>query len=55
MDTSEVYALLERACLELERAEEFAIAAYVGHAMALLEKSPLRSGDATSRPIAEHH
>lgn len=37
MDAARVYALLEQALRLLEEGEEHAVAAYVGHGMALLE------------------
>lgn len=37
MDADRVYALLQEACRMLEGAHDHAIAAYVGHAMALVQ------------------
>ena len=37
MDAMRVYALLQQACRLLEEGEEHAIAAYVGHAMTLID------------------
>jgi hypothetical protein len=38
MDAVQVYDLLKKACLELEESGEYAVAAFVGHAMTLLEE-----------------
>ena len=38
MDPLGVYALLQEACRALERNSDHAIAAHVGHAMALIER-----------------
>ena len=37
MDADRVYALLQEACRRLEEEREYAISAYVGHAMAMIE------------------
>ena len=38
MDPLQVYALLQEACRSLEAAGDFAIAAHIGHSMALIEQ-----------------
>lgn len=38
MDASRVYALLQEACRMLEAADEYAISAFVGHSMAMVQE-----------------
>ena len=38
MDPLRIYALLQEACQSLEQSGDFAIAAHVGHSMALIEQ-----------------
>lgn len=50
MDAGRVYALLKQALRLLEEAEEHAIAAYVGHGMALVEARYGVNPDEADRP-----
>lgn len=45
MDASRVYALLQEACRMLEAADEYAISAFVGHGMAMVEERYGVGGD----------
>lgn len=50
MNAVQVYDLLQKACQELEDNGDYAVAAFVGHAMTLLEERhavapPMRSDD----------